>query len=225
MLKVVATSITASITSLASSSDIALYMGSEIALMNIGSRPSHRTKGNRSKSSVRAIAWVFGWAQARQNLPGWYGIGSALADWRKQGKGRLKQLQRMYRDWPFFRSLLSNTQMALFKSDMAIAEEYARLCPDPEIRGAVYDQIAKEYRRTRKQILEITQHQDLMDDTPVLKQSLARRDAYLDPLNHIQLGLLRRYRDPALNDDERELWLTALLRSINAISAGLRNTG
>ena len=198
---------------------------SEIALMNIGSRPSHRTKGNRSKSSVRAIAWVFGWAQARQNLPGWYGIGSALADWRKQGKGRLKQLQRMYHEWPFFRALLSNTQMALFKSDMAIAKEYAKLCPDPGIRNAVYDQIAKEYLRTRNQILEITQHEELMDDTPVLKQSLARRDAYLDPLNHIQLGLLRRYRDPTLSDEARELWLTALLRSINAISAGLRNTG
>ena len=198
---------------------------SEIALMNIGSRPSHRTKGNRSKSSVRAIAWVFGWAQARQNLPGWYGIGSALADWRKQGKGRLKQLQKMYREWPFFRALLSNTQMALFKSDMAIAEEYARLCPDPEVRQSVYEQIRKEYRLTRKQVLEIAQLDDLMDDTPVLKQSLARRDAYLDPLNYIQLGLLRRYRDPTLSDETRELWLNPLLRSINAISAGLRNTG
>jgi phosphoenolpyruvate carboxylase len=198
---------------------------SEIALMNIGSRPSHRTKGSRSKASVRAIAWVFGWAQARQTLPGWYGIGSALADWRKQGKGRLKQLQRMYQQWPFFRALLSNTQMALFKSDMAIAEEYASLCPDPHIRASVFEQIRKEHKRTRKQILEIAQLNELMDDTPVLKQSLARRDAYLDPLNYIQLGLLRRYRDPKLSDETRELWLTPLLRSINAISAGLRNTG
>ncbi len=198
---------------------------SEIALMNIGSRPSHRTKGNRSKSSVRAIAWVFGWAQARQTLPGWYGIGTALAEWRKQGKGRLKQLQKMYREWPFFHALLSNTQMALFKSDMAIAEEYAKLCQDPKIRQAVYALIRKEYRRTRQQILEIAQLDELMDDTPVLKQSLARRDAYLDPLNYIQLGLLRRHRDPQLSEEERELWLTPLLRSINAISAGLRNTG
>ncbi len=193
--------------------------------MNIGSRPSHRTKGNRSKSSVRAIAWVFGWAQARQTLPGWYGIGSALAGWRMQGKGRLKQLQKMYREWPFFRSLLSNAQMGLFKSDMAIAEQYAKLCHDPDTRKAVYEEIRKEYNRTRKQILEITGLDDLLDETPVLKTSLSRRDAYLDPLNHIQLGLLHRYRDPTLNEESRELWLTPLLRSINAISAGLRNTG
>jgi phosphoenolpyruvate carboxylase len=197
----------------------------EIALMNIGSRPSHRAQGNRSKSSVRAIAWVFGWGQARQTLPGWYGIGTALADWRKQGKGRLKQLQRMYRDWPFFRALLSNAQMALFKSDMAIAEAYARLCRDVETRQLVFSAIRDEYQRTRKQILEIAQLDDLMDEAPVLKQSFSRRDAYLDPLNHIQLGLLRRYRDANLSDEARELWLTPLLRSINAISAGLRNTG
>lgn len=197
----------------------------EIGLMNIGSRPSHRSKGNRSKSSVRAIAWGFGWGQARQNLPGWYGIGSALADWRKQGKGRLKQLQRMYLEWPFFRALLSNTQMALFKSDMAIAQEYAGLCLDAQTRQAIFDLIRAEYQRTRKQILEIAQIDDLLDETPVLKQSLSRRDAYLDPLNHIQLGVLKHYRDNELSEEVREIWLTPLLRSINAISAGLRNTG
>ncbi len=198
---------------------------SEIALMNIGSRPSHRTRGNRSISSVRAIAWVFGWAQARQTLPGWYGIGAALEAWRKQGSGRIKALRRMYRDWPFFRALLSNTQMALFKSDMAIAEQYAHLCQDDEIARTVYRLIRDEYQRTRRQTLEIAQIEDLMDETPVLKLSLSRRDAYLDPLNHIQLGLLHRYRDSSLSDEARELWLTPLLRSINAISAGLRNTG
>jgi phosphoenolpyruvate carboxylase len=197
----------------------------EIALMNIGSRPSHRNKGSRSKSSIRAIAWVFGWAQARQTLPGWYGIGTALAEWRKQGSGRLKLLRRMYRNWPFFRALLSNTQMALFKSDMAIAEEYAKLCLDPEVSQKIYAQISAEYKRTRKQILLATEQNDLMDESPVLKHSLSRRDAYLDPLNHIQLGLLRRYRHPQLSEESRQLWLTPLLRSINAISAGLRNTG
>ncbi len=198
---------------------------SEIGQMNIGSRPSHRSKGNRSKSSVRAIAWVFGWAQARQTLPGWYGVGTALESWRKQGTGRLKQLRKMYREWPFFRALLSNTQMALFKSDMAIAEQYARLCHEPNTRQAVFKAIRAEHQRTRKQILDIAELDDLLDDTPVLKQSLSRRDAYLDPLNYIQLGLLRRYRDPKLSEEARELWLTPLLRSINAISAGLRNTG
>ncbi|MCU7850722.1 MAG: phosphoenolpyruvate carboxylase [Candidatus Thiodiazotropha sp. (ex Monitilora ramsayi)] len=197
----------------------------EIGMMNIGSRPSHRSKGNRSKSSVRAIAWVFGWGQARQNLPGWYGVGTALAKWRGKRKEHLKQLQKMYREWPFFHALLSNTQMALFKSDMAIAEQYARLCHDPETRDRVFEAIRGEYHRTRKQILEIAKIDELLDDTPVLKQSLSRRDAYLDPLNHIQLGLIRHYRDSRLSEEARELWLTPLLRSINAISAGLRNTG
>jgi phosphoenolpyruvate carboxylase len=158
-------------------------------------------------------------------LPGWYGIGTALADWRQQGEGRLEQLQRMYRDWPFFRTLLSNAQMALFKSDLGIAEHYARLCHDPESRKLVFAEIRDEYQRTRKQILEILQLEDLLDETPVLKESFGRRNAYLDPLNYIQLGLLRRYRDPALSEEARALWLTPLLRSINAISAGLGNTG
>jgi len=197
----------------------------EIGQLNIGSRPSHRNRGNRSKSSVRAIAWVFGWAQARQTLPAWYGIGTALEAWRKTHPGRLKQLRRMYREWPFFHALLSNTQMALYKSNMAIAEQYATLCPDPDTGHHVFQEIHAEYERTRRQILQIAEIDELLDETPILKLSLSRRDAYLDPLNHIQLGLLRRYRDPSLSEEERALWLTPLLRSINAISAGMRNTG
>jgi phosphoenolpyruvate carboxylase len=197
----------------------------EIGLMNIGSRPSHRTEDNRSKSSIRAIGWVFGWGQARHTLPGWYGIGTALADWRKQDEGRLEQLQRMHRDWPFFRTLLSNAQMALFKTDLAIAEDYARLCHDADARQLVFAAIRDEYQRTRTQILDIVQRDNLLTESPELKQSFGRRNAYLDPLNHIQLGLLRRYRDVTLSDEARALWLTPLLRSINAISAGLGNTG
>jgi phosphoenolpyruvate carboxylase len=197
----------------------------EIGMMNIGSRPSHRNQASRAKSSVRAIAWVFGWGQSRQNLPGWYGIGTALANWRKQGKGRLKQLQKMYVEWPFFRTLLSNTQMALFKSDMTIAAQYADLCLDKSTRNSVFKEIEREYKLTCKQILEIAQIDALLDETPILKLSLSRRDAYLDPLNYIQLGLIRHYRESSDDEQTRELWLTPLLRSINAISAGLRNTG
>ena len=198
---------------------------SEIALMNIGSRPSHRTKGNRSKSSVRAIAWVFGWGQARQNLPGWYGIGTALEQWRKNKPGRLKQLRTMYQDWPFFHALLNNAQMALTKSDMTIAWEYAQLCRDKQSRELIFNEIKTEYERTCRQILLIAQIDELLDDSPVLQQSIRRRDSYLDPLNHIQLGLIKRYRHSGLSEEDQELWLTPLLRSINAISAGLRNTG
>lgn len=197
----------------------------EIGMMNIGSRPSHRSKGNRSKSSVRAIAWVFGWGQARQNLPGWYGIGTALEQWHSQKPGRIKQLQTMYRKWPFFHTLLSNAQMALFKSDMTIAWEYAQLCSSPQTRDRIFTEIKNEYEHTRQQILMIAQVDDLLDEPPVLKKSLSRRDSYLDPLNHIQLGLIRHYRNNNLSEEEQSMWLRPLLRSINAISAGLRNTG
>jgi phosphoenolpyruvate carboxylase len=198
---------------------------SEIALLNIGSRPSHRAKGDRSKNSVRAIAWVFGWAQARQTLPAWYGIGTALAEWRGSSTQRLEQLRHMYQHWPFFRALLSNTQMALFKSDMNIAAEYAELCSDPATAASVFAAIRDEYERTCAEIRSVAEIGELLDENPVLKLSLARRDPYLDALNHIQLELLQRYRDPSANEADREVTLDPLLRSINAIAAGMRNTG
>jgi phosphoenolpyruvate carboxylase len=198
---------------------------SEIAMLNIGSRPSHRAKGDRSKSSVRAIAWVFGWAQARQTLPAWYGLGSALEDCCSGHKKRLKELREMYREWPFFRALLSNTQMALFKSRMDIAREYAQLCGNEEARDEVFDMIESEYRRTVKWISRVAQIDELLDDSPLLKTSLSRRDPYLDPLNHIQLELLQRYRGLDTRELDREASLDPLLRSINAIASGMRNTG
>ncbi|MDJ0739655.1 MAG: phosphoenolpyruvate carboxylase [Gammaproteobacteria bacterium] len=197
----------------------------EIGLLNIGSRPSHRARGDRSKSSVRAIAWVFGWAQARQTLPAWYGIGSALDSCCTQEKTRLKVLRTMYRDWPFFRALLSNTQMALFKSRMDIAREYAELCQDQATCMGVFAKIEREYRLTKKWIRKIAEVDELLDDNPLLKTSLARRDPYLDPLNHIQLELITRYRDPYTRELDREASLDPLLRTINAIAGGMRNTG
>jgi len=197
----------------------------EIGLMNIGSRPSHRSRGDRSKASVRAIAWVFGWGQSRHTLPAWYGIGAALEAWRRGEPDRLARLQRMYAEWPFFRSLLGNAQMALYKGDMGIAAGYATLCRDPGKRMRVFTAIEEEYRRTRRQILEVAGIHELLEENPLLALSLSRRDPYLDPLNHIQLVLLRRARDERLPTAEREQWLAPLLRSINAIAAGLRNTG
>jgi phosphoenolpyruvate carboxylase len=197
----------------------------EIGLMNIGSRPSHRKKGDRSKASVRAIAWVFGWAQSRHTLPAWYGVGTALEQWRRGQPERLAQMQRMYQEWPFFRSLLSNVQMSLMKADMEAAKEYSTLCRDPDTASSVYNRIREEFLRTRRQIMDIGGIQELLEENPTLKLSLARRNPYLDPLNHLQLVLLRRTRDEALPEEEREVWLSPLLRSINAISAGMRNTG
>ncbi len=198
---------------------------SEIGLMNIGSRPSHRKKGDRAKTSIRAIAWVFGWAQSRHTLPAWFGIGSALEQWRQNDPTRLAQLQKMYLDWPFFRALLSNTQMALFKAEPNIAKEYAKLCVDPATGEHIYKMFREEYTRTVTQVLNIIDAQKLLEENPVLELSLTRRNPYLDPLNHIQLTLLKRYRDETLNKEQREIWLNPLLRSINAIAAGMRNTG
>ncbi len=198
---------------------------SEIALMNIGSRPSHRKKSDRSKSSVRAIAWVFGWAQSRHTLPAWYGIGTALENWRDNDALRLAKLQQMYQDWPFFRAMLSNTQMALFKAEMKIAREYSRLCANKETGSAIYEKIKDEYERTVMQILNITGQQYLLQDNETLALSLSRRNPYLDPLNYIQLILLIRFRNENLSDSEKQIWLDTLLRTINGIATGMRNTG
>ena len=194
----------------------------EIGQLNIGSRPSHRKKQDRSKNSVRAIGWVFAWAQSRQTFPAWYGIGFSLATWCAGKPERLDTLQIMYRDWPFFRNLLSNAQMALSKSDMTIAKEYAGLCVDPETGKRVYGLIAGEYQHCVEWILAIANTKQLLEENPVLAASLQRRDAYLGPLNILQVFLLRQVRSV---DTEDNPWLKPLLRSINAIAAGMRNTG
>jgi len=198
---------------------------SEIALMNIGSRPSHRKTGDRSKSSVRAIGWVFGWAQSRHTLPAWYGIGLALNTWIEKGPEHLAQLRDMYQNWPFFRTLLSNTQMALFKGDMDIANEYKSLCLNQKTAQNVYNTIANEYYLTCENVLKVAEIDELLSETPMLALSLNRRDPYLDPLSYIQFKLLRLFRDESLSEETRQAWLDPLLRSINAIAAGMRNTG
>ena len=197
----------------------------EIGLMNIGSRPSHRKKSDRSKSSVRAIAWVFGWAQSRHTLPAWYGIGAALEQWRGNDAVRLAKLQQMYQEWPFFRAMLSNTQMALFKAEMKIAKEYSKLCLNKELGTGIYEKIRDEYERTVMQVLNVTGHEYLLQDNETLALSLSRRDPYLDPLNYIQLILILRFRNEKLTDSDKAIWLDALLRTINGIATGMRNTG
>jgi phosphoenolpyruvate carboxylase len=198
---------------------------SEIGMMNIGSRPSHRQKQDRSKSSLRAIPWVFGWAQSRHTIPAWYGIGSALQQWVADDDERLSLLQQMYRQWPFFHSFLSNTQMALFKAEMDIAHAYSSLCENQEQAETIFGRIRDEYQRTRDMVLSIAQSDQLMEDTPETALSLTRRNPYLDPLNHIQIAMMSKFRDQSVSDEESERWLNPLLRSINAIAAGMRNTG
>jgi phosphoenolpyruvate carboxylase len=168
---------------------------------------------------------VFGWAQSRHTLPAWYGLGTALEQWRRGDPARLATLQSMYRDWPFFRALLSNIQMALFKGEMNIAREYTRLAADRQVAEAIFEKIRDEYRRTVTQVLNVCGIQLLLEETQSLGLSLYRRNPYLDPLNNIQVTLLLRYRDSTLDEEHRERWLQPLLRSINAIASGMRNTG
>lgn len=197
---------------------------SEIGLLNIGSRPSHRKKQDRSKYSVRAIAWVFSWAQSRQTFPAWYGIGSSLETWCASRPERLQTLRELYQHWPFFRNLLSNAQMALSKSDMAIAREYADLCEEKQVGKWIHGMIAGEYRRCVEWILEIAQTDRLLAENPQLAMSLHHRNTYLGPLNYIQAHLLKAVRNGA-DEGGVNPWMDPLLRTINAIAAGMRNTG
>lgn len=197
----------------------------EFGQLNIGSRPSHRKNQDRSKNSVRAIGWVFAWAQSRQTFPAWYGIGYSLALWCGNDPNRLETLQTMYRDWPLFRNLLSNVQMALSKSDMAIAQAYTELCVDPHTGQHVHDLIASEHQRCVEWILRIANIPQLLAENPVLANSLRRRDAFLGPLNYLQVFLLRQVRQANGDQTDENPWLKPLLRSINAIAAGMRNTG
>ncbi len=202
---------------------------SEIGLMNIGSRPARRQQDNPSKYSIRAIPWVFGWSQSRHTLPAWYGLGTAIEKFCNKNTENLAILQKMYTNWAFFKVLLSNIQMGLYKADTSIMKEYAALSEDTETAERIYNVIVDEYERTVKYILAITQSDTLLAENPLLLLSLERRRAYIDPLNAIQVRLLKAYRQQmALEEiDETEIqrWLNPLLRSINAISAGMRNTG
>jgi phosphoenolpyruvate carboxylase len=198
---------------------------SEIGQLNIGSRPSHRKKGDRSKQSVRAISWVFGWAQSRHTLPAWYGVGTALEKWCNSHPGCVSELHHMYKEWPFLRALLGNMQMALLKADMDIARDYASLCLDSQTSKHVYQLIRDEHQRTVQYVLRVSGNATLLEENPPLYLSLSRRNPYLDPLSSIQVTLLRRYRDETMDETERNIWLTPLLRTINAIAAGMRNTG
>ncbi len=200
---------------------------SEIATLNIGSRPSSRATSGRIED-LRAIPWVFSWAQCRVLLPGWYGFGSAVNAWLDETPSGMDTLQRMARTWPFFRMLLSNMDMVLGKSDMAVASRYAELVSDVGLRKQIFGTIEAEWRRTRDALLAITGQTYLLADNPTLERSFANRVPYMDPLNHLQIALLRRHRAQAQSPDGREpenRVERGIHLTINGISAGLRNSG
>jgi phosphoenolpyruvate carboxylase len=194
---------------------------SEIAALNIGSRPASRKK-SRSIEDLRAIPWVFSWAQCRLMLPGWYGFGTAVERFVAEAPAeRLALLQKMYKEWPFFTTLLSNMDMVLAKSDIAIAGRYATLVRDGALRDKIFGAISAEHARTVSLLKQIMGQDELLDSNPQMQRSLQNRLPYIDPLNHLQVELLRRYRDGVDDDATR----SGLHMSINGISAGLRNSG
>jgi len=193
----------------------------EIVELNIGSRPASRSASERIED-LRAIPWVFGWAQSRTLLPGWYGFGSAVdAYLRREDERGLELLRLMYRGWPFFRALVGNMDMVLAKTDIAIAARYATLVSDRALVARVFPRIDAEFRRTRQALLAVTDQREFLDANPVLARTIRDRLPYLDPLNHLQLELLRRHR--AGSDDPR--LKRAIHLTINGIASGLRNSG
>ena len=194
---------------------------SEIAELNIGSRPASRKKGTRIED-LRAIPWVFSWSQCRLMLPGWFGFGTAVKTWlAAHPDDGLARLQAMHDEWSFFATLLSNIDMVLAKTDLAIASRYAGLVRDPALRDAIFGRIRAEWDDTVDAVLAITRQKELLDGNPLLKRSIRNRFPYLDPLNHVQIELLRRHRET--HDDERIR--LGIHISINGIAAGLRNSG
>jgi phosphoenolpyruvate carboxylase len=193
----------------------------EIANLNIGSRPSSRTTSGRI-DDLRAIPWVFSWAQCRLMLPGWYGFGSAVEAWlaARPGKG-MSILRAMYRSWPFFQTLLSNMDMVLAKSDIAIASRYAELVSDTALRDRIFSRLRAEWQSTLDALLSIMEQESLLESNPLLARSIRNRFPYLDPLNHMQIELLKRYRAGDTDEDV----VTGIHLTINGLAAGLRNSG
>lgn len=196
----------------------------EIAELNIGSRPASR-KATQSIEDLRAIPWGFSWGQCRLTLPGWYGFGSAVEAFLQvegaDSKRQLALLQKMYRQWPFFRTLLSNMDMVMAKSDLALASRYSELVTDTRLRKRVFSAIEAEWLRTAQALAAITGEADRLAGNPALARSIRHRFPYIDPLHHLQVELVRRWR--AGQAEER--LKNGIHISINGIAAGLRNTG
>jgi phosphoenolpyruvate carboxylase len=196
----------------------------EIAELNIGSRPASR-KATQKIEDLRAIPWGFSWGQCRLALPGWYGFGSAVEQWLKSGsktrKENLAVLQKMYKQWPFFRTLLSNMDMVLAKSDLALASRYAELVGDARLRKKIFSAIEAEWQRTADALSQITGEKQRLAGNTALQRSIRHRFPYIDPLHHLQVELIRRYRDGKADERVQR----GIHISINGIAAGLRNTG
>ncbi|TDP30697.1 phosphoenolpyruvate carboxylase [Nocardia ignorata] len=192
----------------------------EVGDLNIGSRPASR-KPTDSVSDLRAIPWVMAWSQARVMLPGWYGTGTALEDWVGDDPARLARLTDLYQRWPFLRTVLSNLAQVMAKSDLDIAARYADLVDDEHLRDTIFGMIREEHARTIRMYKAVTGHDELLSDNPSLAESIHNRFPYLEPLNQLQVDLLRRLR----GGDDSELVKRGILLTMNGLATALRNSG
>ena len=191
----------------------------EISSLNIGSRPASRKKIT-DIGGLRAIPWVFSWSQSRIMLPGWYGVGTAFSNYISKNKDNIEILRNMYKNWPFFTSLLSNVDMVMSKSDMNIAKEYANLCRDEETKKA-YEEILREWKLTKQVVLEISEHKEFLEDNTYLTRSLENRLQYFNTLNLLQVELIKRAREGKLPESQ----INTIHITINGVATGLRNSG
>jgi len=197
----------------------------EIGGLKLGSRPTFR-RATKSVEDLRAIPWVFSWMQSRFVFPGWYGLGSALEQFAAKGSEQAELLRTMYHEWMFFKATIDNAQLTLLKADMQIAFHYALLVPDEAVRVRIFDIIAEEFSRTEHAILEITGQKALLEREPVLAKSVQLRNPYIDPLNYIQVEMIRRLRGLEDKTSKEADDLRAVIElTINGVSGGLKNTG
>jgi phosphoenolpyruvate carboxylase len=196
----------------------------EVGELNIGSRPSKRKNSDRFED-LRAIPWVFAWTQSRYLLPAWYAAGTAMNAYVDGSEERLGVLKQMYAGFPFFRSLIDNLQMALSKADLVIAKEYAAMIKDDTVRDRIFGQIEQEYALTSDMILKITGQEEILDNVPVIQESIRLRNPYVDPLSYMQVQLITELRALRETDEDDPELLREVLLTINGIAAGLRNTG
>ncbi|WEG14645.1 phosphoenolpyruvate carboxylase [Pullulanibacillus sp. KACC 23026] len=193
----------------------------ELGALNIGSRPMSR-KGSDRFEDLRAIPWVFAWTQSRQLLPAWYAAGTGIQTFIEKDADHLNLLKQMYKSWPFFRSTVDNLQMALTKADLKTAVEYIDMVEDKEVANRIFNNIVDEYERTKSVLLQITESEELLDQTPTIQASVRLRNPYVDPLNFLQVDLISKSRQTEEKDDDL---FNEVLLTISGIAAGLRNTG